>query len=370
MILAIIAATAYWLRFAPIVVTSHLTKRGTILAEVMGTGTLEARVQTTISPKISGRIRDILVDQGETVEAGQTLLRLDDDELTQQVAVAQAGIGTALASLERLKADVTRAEAVKDQAVRRHTRTLSLSEKKATTEDALDEAVESLAIAEAGVSHAEAALVEGEQQLAAARKTMGYHNARLDDTTIVAPFDGLVVQRRRDPGDVLVPGSDVLTLISTDELWISAWIDETEMARLKPRQSARVIFRSEPDRAWPGEVIRLGRQADKETREFIVDVQVKELPKNWAVGQRAEVYVQVERKENVVVLPVKLLVRSDEKSGVYVLNGDKAEWRDVTCGLRDAESIEIIVGLAADESVIVPKDGAVKSLAGRRVTAE
>lgn len=367
---AVLAVTIYWLRFAPITVTLHPVEQGVIVAEVMGTGTLEARVQTTISPKISGRIRDILVDQGDVVTADQPLVTLYDDELRQQVAVAEAGINTAVAAIDRLQADVARAAAVRKQAQRRHDRVLSLSEKKATSEDALDEAVESLSISEAGVSHAEAALNEGRQKLAAANKSVNYHNARLNDTTIVAPFDGLVVDRDRDPGDVLVPGSDVLTLISTDELWISAWVDETEMSKLKPGQSARVVFRSEPERAWPGEVIRLGRQTDRATREFIVDVRVKELPRNWAVGQRAEIYVQVDRKDSVVVLPAKRLIFQDGMPGVYVLHDGKAEWRDVKCGLRNAELVEIVEGLTAKDSVVVPVKGNPNSVAERRVAVE
>jgi hypothetical protein len=64
------------------------------------------------------------------------------------------------------------------------------------------------------------------------------------------------------------------------------------MARLEPGQPARVIFRSEPDRSYPGRVVRLGRETDRETREFVVDVQPEVLPKNWAIGQRAEVYIE------------------------------------------------------------------------------
>ncbi len=102
-------------------------------------------------------------------------------------------------------------------------------------------AIESLAVAETGVSRAEAAIAEGQKELVAAEKTLEYHRARLHDTMVLASFDGLVVKRSREPGDVLVPGSSVLTLISTDEVWISAWIDETKMARLQTDQSARVV---------------------------------------------------------------------------------------------------------------------------------
>lgn len=84
-------------------------------------------------------------------------------------------------------------------------------------------------------------------------------------------------------------------MISLDELWVSAWVDETAIARVAPGQPARVVFRSEEGRSYPGVVARLGRETDRETREFLVDVRVTELPKNWTIGQRAEVFIQTEQ---------------------------------------------------------------------------
>lgn len=63
---------------------------------------------------------------------------------------------------------------------------------------------------------------------------------------------------------------------------------------VKKGQKARVVFRSEPQKNYPGVVSRLGREMDRETREFLVDVRVEQLPVNWAVGQRAEVYIQID----------------------------------------------------------------------------
>jgi HlyD family secretion protein len=169
--------------------------------------------------------------------------------------------------------------AVAEQAKRDYQRTQQLIGKGAITESELHKAIESAAVADAGLARADAAIIEGEQQVLAADKTLAYHQARLADTQITAPFDGLIVQRQRDPGDVVVPGSSVLQLVSLDQLWIRAWVDETEMAKIAIDQPARVVFRSEPDKSYRGEVSRLGKEADRETREFIVDVHVLELPK-------------------------------------------------------------------------------------------
>jgi len=366
-LLAVGAGIIYWLRFAPISVETHKVERGVIVAEVMGTGTLEARVEATISPKISGRIAEVQVDQGERVSAGDLLVRLDDEELQQQVAIAQANVEAARAAIERLKIDKTRTTAVYEQAEKSHARTQALIQQKAASSDALDKASEGLAVAVADVSRSEAAITEGQKALVSAEKTLQYHDARLQDTKIHAPFDGLIVKRNREPGDVVVPGSAMLTLISTDELWIRAWVDETEMARLKPDQSARVVFRSESAGSYSGTVARLGREADRETREFIVDVRVLELPSNWAVGQRAEAFIETERRENAVVLPSRLVVNRGDTHGVFVDVDGHAVWRDIQLGVRSRETVDVVDGLAEGDVVVTPKSASAALADGRRV---
>lgn len=138
------------------------------------------------------------------MQIGQLLVRLDDEELTQQVAVAQANREVTQAAIERLKTDKVRATAVAKRARSHHARVQALVEKDAATKEDLDTSTESLAVAEAGLSRAEAAITEGQKELIAAEKTLAYHRARLADTEIKAPFEGLIVRRQRDPGDVVV----------------------------------------------------------------------------------------------------------------------------------------------------------------------
>jgi len=88
---AVVGGIVYWLKFSPVPVRGHRIEVGEIVAEVMGTGTLEARVKSTVSPKISGRIEKLLADQGDGVTAGQLLFTLDDAELKQQVEIPAAG---------------------------------------------------------------------------------------------------------------------------------------------------------------------------------------------------------------------------------------------------------------------------------------
>jgi RND family efflux transporter MFP subunit len=350
----VIGGAVYWFRFSPVPVTTHTVQKGQIVLEAMGTGTLEARVSAAISPKIAGRIETLSADQGDSVKSGDLLVQLDDIELQQQVEIAEANVEAAEAAIIRLDTDKKRAEAVYQQAEKSYQRIEALSRKNAASRDESDKAAEGLAVAQAGISRAEAAIAEGQKERVAAQKTLQYHQARLQDTNIIAPFDGLIVRRNREPGDVVVPGSSVMTLVSTKELWVSAWVDETEMARLKTDQPARIIFRSQPDQSFTGSVARLGREADRETREFIVDVRVLELPTNWAVGQRAEAFIRVGDIRDTLSIPARLLTQRDGVDGVFLLHQDHAKWTPIKLGVRSRNAVQITGGLTAGDVVVTP----------------
>jgi HlyD family secretion protein len=369
-VLAVLAGVLYFLRFAPVPVKQHRVERGEIIATVMGTGTLEAHIKATISPKISGRLEEVLVDQGDRVVGGQILANLDDRDLAQQVAIAEADIAAAHAAVDLVEADAVRAKAVIDQAKRDYERFSNLTTAQVATGAEFEKASESLAVAEAGFGRSQAAIMEARKQVISAEKTLEYQRARLADAILPAPIDGLIVKRQRDPGDVVVPGGAVLSLISTDEMWISAWVDETQMPRLSPGQKANIVFRSEPDKSYEGVVARLGREADRETREFVVDVRAEELPANWAVGQRAEVYIETGKKEDCVTLPLEWVIWKDGGPGVFLDDSSKARWRPLTLGLSGREVVEILEGLAPGDVVIRPLSSTAKPLAeGRKVVA-
>lgn len=367
---AAVAFIAYRVKFAPTPVLMHIIKPGPIVAEVMGTGTLEARVKTTITPRIQERLAEVLVDQNDTVSAGQLLARLDDGELKLQVEVAQAAQAAAQASLERVRTDEARAVAVERQARVNHQRVSDLLATRIASQDDLDKAVEALQVAAADLKRSQAAIAEAESQVATAAKTLAYQKERLTYTRVHSPYDGLVVRRDRDPGGVVVPGGSLLQLISTNELWVSAWVDETASAGLAAGQPARVVFRSEPARNYRGEVARLGRETDRETREFLVDVRVTELPANWTVGQRAEVFIETGRKPEALVLPQRFLQWREGKPGVFVAVRGKTSYREVALGLRGQAIVEIAQGLAAGEHAVAPVDVKQPPLKpGQRVTA-
>ena len=176
------------------------------------------------------------------------------------------------------------------------------------------------------------------------------------------------MRRDRDAGDVVAAGSSVLRLVSLGEMWVSAWVDETELARLAEGQPARVVFRSEPGAEYEGVVARIGREADRETREIVVDVRVERLPAAWAVGQRAEVYIGVDRRADAIILPASLLLVREGRTGVMVDEGGVARWREVDIGLRGRGVVEVTGGLTPGEAVVGPLSPAAAPLReGRRI---
>ena len=368
-ILALAAATVvYRVKLRPIPVVGHTAGIGEVRAEVMGTGTLEARVKTVISPRIQGRLAEVLVDQGDAVKAGQVLARLDDEELRQQVAVAQAALDATRATVERVRADEARARAVQKQALLSHGRATELMATKVVSQTDLDQAVEALGVAEADLARAQAAIVEAGSQVRTADMNLLYRREQLAFTEIQSPYDGLVVRRDRERGDMVLPGSSLLYLIATNEMWVSAWVDETAMADLNVRQPARILFRADAEQAYTGEVARVGREADRETREFVVDVRVGKLPPNWAVGQRAEVFVETSSTSGVVVLPQRFVLWREGKPGTFVLEGGRAHWRTLTLGVSGRDGVEVRQGVGAGDRVVEPREPQRALLAeGRRV---
>jgi RND family efflux transporter MFP subunit len=355
-LLAVAVAVVLRIKLAATLVVAHVVQKTNVVAEVMGTGTLEARVKTTLSPRIQERLAEVLVDQGDSVVAGQLLARLDEGELKRQVEVSEAALASAKATADRVRVDEVRAQAVEQQAQQDHKRISDLVQTKISSQAELDKAIEQLHVAASDLQRARAATVEAQQQVSLAEKNLAYQRERLTFTRIISPYDGLVTRRDHDAGGVVVPGSSLLQLISTNELWISAWVDETASAELALGQKARVEFRSAAGKNYPGEVARLGREADRETREFLVDVRVQELPPNWTIGQRAEVFIETGRKADVLVVPQRFIQWREGKPGVFVAEGGKATWRDVTLGLRGREMVEVAKGLSAGEKVVAPAD--------------
>jgi RND family efflux transporter MFP subunit len=344
----------YWFKFRPVDVVSYTVVRGPVTDTVMGTGVLDAKNKMIISSKINGRIQKNLVDQGDVVKKGELVVTLDDDELAMQVKVAEANMETAKANIKKLQDDFNYAKAVLENAQKAFKRQKKLISGNIVSQAEFDKTEESLKIAQANFNRSKSAIAEAENKLLETQKNVDLRNAQLSYTRITAPFDGTITYRTRDPGDVVVPGSPILTLVSTKILWIKSWVGETELEKIKVGEPASIIFRSLPSEKFPGSVARIAKEVDKETREFIVDVNVDKLPLNWAIGQRAEVYIDTAKKNSAVTIPEEFLKWRHNLPGVFKLQGGRAVWTAVKTGLRGSGVIEITEGVNEQDTVLRP----------------
>ncbi|MGO8880046.1 MAG: efflux RND transporter periplasmic adaptor subunit [Desulfomonilaceae bacterium] len=352
----LIGLVTYKTTFAPVPVFTQSVTVGKIVAEVMGTGTLEAHYLATVSAKIQGLIVELLADQNDWIKTGQLLARLDDSDLIREVTTQEAVLNAGEASVDRAKADEAKSQAILDQAKVDFQRYSGLVSLKSVSQEIMDKYAQNLAVAQADLGRASAAVSEADRQFVAARERLHFQQARLADTRILAPFDGLITRRDRDVGDIVVPGASIFKLVSVKEMWVSAWVDETAMAGLAKGQPARVVFRSEPKKNYEGKVSRLGSEVDRETREFLVDVGVDTLTENWAVGQRAEVYIETGKKDDVVQVPLRGIVWKKGKAGVFLEDNGRAKLREVSLGLRGIDNVEVTSGLTKGNVIITGPD--------------
>jgi len=325
---------------APTPVMVVTPQKGELRQEVFGTGTLESKVIVGLSAKITGKVAEVLVDQGDAVTNGQTLARLEASDFEDAVRAADAALGQAKAELAKAEVDLKR--------------DADLLQSKTIPKSEYDATETACRVAEARVSNTQAQL--------------GVARARLADTRISSPVTGLVITRNLEVGSTVVPGTPIFRLAETNTLWIQAMVDEREAGKLKLGQSARITFRSAQGQSFTGRLVRLSREADRVTEEREADVIADRLPADWFIGAKADVYIETASKPDVLQLPPSAVVRRGEQTGVFVVQGDRAQWRPVTLGLAGRERVEIVAGVDSGDRIVVNPYADKKPLAdGQRV---
>ena len=144
-----------------------------------------------------------------------------------------------------------------------------------------------------------------------------------------------------------------MDIVDTSNIWASVWVDETQIARLQNGLEADVFFRAMPGRRFQGKICRLWRETDRETREYKVDVALTELPPNWTLGQRLEVFVKVDAPRMCVNIPVGLVSWKNNTPFVLCIVDGKITERPVKTGIRSKDKVEILSGLQADDRIVM-----------------
>jgi len=246
-----------------------------------GNGRIEA-TEIDVSTRIAGRIRDILVNEGDFVEAGQTLARMDTEQLEAQRRQAQAQLQRAQIGIDTAKSLVTQREAERraaeatiaqrkaelDAANRKFARSAQLVKNNTISEQVFDDdranaeaaraavsaAEAQLAAAEAGIGAARALVVDAEAAVDAARAAIDSISADIDDAVLRAPRAGRIQYRVAQPGEVLPAGGRVLNLVDLGDVYMTFFLPTAEAGRLAIGSDARLVLDAAPQRVIPARV--------------------------------------------------------------------------------------------------------------------
>lgn len=328
----------------------------TLQMSVKGAGELVAREQAEIASQPSLTVDAVLVDVGSVVRRGQLLVRLDSDEAAAQVGVAEAveqaarkAVDLARVAHHRAVVLQRRSEADAHRAV-----TLATRGPDAISASELDASLSAASSAELDTRSRQLEIDAAAQAHAEARANLELARARLHDTALRAPFDGLITARHCSAGDTSAPGAPCLTLVDPASLRVQARFDESALAQVRSGDQAAVMLKSQPQTPLEGLVERINRAVDIDTREFSVDLQLGSLPPAWALGERATVEVRARERLAARAIPLSHVVNNGGNRGVWVARDGRAHWTALKLGVNDGRQVEVLDGLAADEPVLRP----------------
>jgi HlyD family secretion protein len=340
---------------APTQVRVAPVTRQAIEASVFGIGTVEARYSYRLGPIVAGHVKQVLVDVGDTVQAGQTLAVMDAVDLDSRIQAAGLAAERATASIASAAAQSKEAAARLSLAQREAQRQQTLAAKSLVSQSSSDARQQEVAVATAAVESSRAALdvaKKEQQRLQAEQQALRQQQANL---TLTAPVAGMITTRDAEPGTTLVAGQPVLTLADPQSYWVKARIDQSQALGLQAGQAATVTLRSSPQQALAGKLVRVEPLSDSITEERLVGIAFTPVPAALSSGELAEVNLQTGHKADALVIPNAAIQQHDGQTGVWKLNHDNTlQFTAIQTGIHALDGqVEILSGLQADENIVV-----------------
>jgi RND family efflux transporter MFP subunit len=358
----------YLLRPEPAVAVRTATTRvvsgdeaGTVLN---ASGYVTARRQATVSSKFTGKVTEVLIEEGMEVDEGQVLARLDDSNIRTSLELAGAQLNSARKSLQETRALLIEAEA-------NHARTASLVERQLVSEAERDR---TRALAESLAAQLERKNADVE----VAARQVDVYLQQVEDTIIRAPFAGVVVAKNAQPGEMISPVSagggftrtGIGTIVDMDSLEIEIDVNEAYINRVSPGQKVVATLDAYPDWSIPCHVIAIIPTADRQRATVEVRVgfdasDARILPDMGVkVAFREQASASPDQQRGVLV-PAAALRRQGETDYVLVVAGAVLERRAVTLAGSRGKDMLISGGLSGGEVVVV--GGAADLAEGTRV---
>ena len=335
-------------------------------------GYVTARLQSTVSSKVTGRIVEVLVEEGMAVTEGQVLARLDDTTERSYLALAEAQLGAQRGALAELEVRYEEAQLDLDRQRR-------LLDRRLIGQADLD-------AAQAEADSLAARIANQREQVVVAEREIDVRRTALEDTVIRAPFSGVAISKDAQPGEMISPVSagggftrtGVCTIVDMSSLEIEVDVNESYINRVSPEQRVVATLDAYPDWEIPASVITTIPAADRQRATVLVRIAFDELGDPRILPDMGVNVAFLEAgpppEAPVADAAPRLWVpsaalRSDSGAQVvFVARGDMVERRAVTTGLEDGGDVEVLAGVSAGERVVVEGPPALAD--GDRVVAD
>jgi HlyD family secretion protein len=348
---------------APVPVTVTVAENLAITPALFGIGTVEARHTYKIGPTVAGRIKQVDVDVGDSIRAGQLLGKMDPVDVDDRIAALDASIKRAEATILAADAQVQEAVARKSYADAQAQRYEQLWQTRAVTQVAVETKQQERQVASAVLAAAQANVDASNQELTRIRSDRDGVIQQRASLRLIAPVDGLVVLRNADPGTTVVAGQAVVEVIDPASLWIDVRFNQLHLSGLRAGLPAHIVLRSQAGDTITGHVLRVEPLADAVTEETLAKVVFDALPEFLPpVGELAEITVALPALAATTVVPDASVQRVDGRLGVWAVRDGALRFVPVKVGASDLDGrIQILDGLKPGESVVVYSQGALNA---------
>ncbi len=354
-----------------------LVSQGPMVQSVVTSGRITSVARTDVMSQTTARIEQILVREGDAVQAGQVLVRLRDDEASANLKAAQAAVAEAQARQRQLSSvqapvseqQLAQARAAAVQAEQELARTQDLLKQGFVSQARLDEAQRQAQTARAAVLAA-SAQAQGNQaggaeaaaaqaRLAQALASAASAATRLDSLSLRAPVAATVISRNAEPGDTAQPGHVLLTLVSGAETRIETSVDEKNLKYIRLGQVARASADAYPEQPFDAALTTIAPAVDALRGTVDLKLQVPRPPAFLRPDMTVSVEIITAQVADALMLSTDALRRdASGKPFVLVARDGKAERVDVTLGLQGVGTTQILTGLASGDRVILPTTSA------------
>lgn len=331
------------------------------------TGYVVARRQATVSAKITGKVREVLIEEGMRVAEGQVLARLDDTDAQAQFALSSAQRDSAYAQLGEVRANLALAE-------REVERQRALIARKLVSESVLDQAqTERAALA--------ARLASAQRQVQVTERSLAVAQINIDNTIVRAPFAGVVIAKAAQPGEMISPISagggftrtGICTLVDMDSLEIEVDVNEAYIGRVQPEMPVQAVLNAYPDWQIPAKVIAIIPAADRAKATVKVRIAITERDPRIVPDMGVRVsFLEAAGAGDVLTgvwLPSRAIGEGkDAAPAVFVVTEGRVQRRAVTVStIADAETL-VTAGVSDGEVVVLSPPPALRD--GGKVIAK